>query len=545
MPVRSEILIDHSTARRRLSDLVAIGSFAALVLLPGWFSMEGAPERAEEAAQRERRRAEPRPSAPRSLAELGAFPRAFDRWFEDGIGGRDDLIRLGARAKYKLFRSALRSRWRFGGDDWLFATDHDALPKVLGLEPLRWERLEQWRVTLEERRDWLAGRGIEYALVVVPYKGAVYPDRLPNGLRPAGRDHRSELLGHLAEHSTVRTIDVLPALLGAAASDQPQRHTYSPLGVHWTHYGGYAAYRAVLRALPDVFPGVKPCELEELVELGERIQLDSWAHRIYLDGVVEQDEVDLLPPYKAYRGIPSPEGSTRRDAARLGPPHGPRVLVAHDSFGPQITRFLSMHASRADCRWRPYLETHLVEELAPDIVIEIYSELAFSTRRPVRLSGTQPPEAFAEFEASAGKHELLRSAGPRGVAPYDTAILNHLEGSGAWRITSSDRPAFVRIGGRSVARPEDDVMVRLRLSSPEPGSMLVYDGPLPEGIPEIGQTSPLFFPGGASSHLVPLGPRADRDGLWLALPGRTNLVLESVVVASRGDGRDSVLTSSQ
>ncbi|MEM8709993.1 MAG: hypothetical protein AAGG01_03505 [Planctomycetota bacterium] len=543
MPVSREVLIERSRPRSLAADLVTIVCFGVCVLVPGWATIGSGVDRAKEAAKVENRRAERPPSMPTDLTALEAFPRRFDAGVVDAFLGRRELMRRGARAKLDLFHSAIGPRWRFGEDRWLFATDHDAFPVTVGLAPLAEDELERWRVTIDERRDWLAEQGIEYLLALVPYKGAVYPDRLPAGLEKRGPDHREQMLSYLRERSSVRTVDLGPTLREAAASDLSDRHAYSPHGVHWTDYGGFAAYREILAALPDVFPGVEPLELSDFDLVGDQVQTDSWDHRIALDGVLVQTEAALMPRTRGFRRVRAPEGSTKRDVTRVGPLEGPRVMVVHDSFGPKVSRLLAMHASRLDSRWRPYLEAHLVTEHRPDVVIEVYSELSLSTRKPIRLSGVQPAAAFAAFDEADEVTSLMETSAPSLVPPYDQAILSPGVGSDgpstgaaprSWRLNAESRAALVRIDLPIQMASTDELAVLLKLDARSGGTLGVYDGPKPQGIPEISQLSPVLFAEGPSHHVVPLNPwqfaAGPRKSIWLAFPEGTDLTILDVVV---------------
>ena len=126
---------------------------------------------------------------PGNLAE---FPRAFDEFFTDRFRFRSLLIRAHNLTRVLGFGVSPIPQVVIGKRGWLFYGRENATRNVIdyyrSVVPFTPAELENWRKTLEARRDWLATRGIAYLVVMVPNKSTIYPEYLP-----AGVDHTAPI----------------------------------------------------------------------------------------------------------------------------------------------------------------------------------------------------------------------------------------------------------------------------------------------------------------------------------------------------------------
>ena len=77
------------------------------------------------------------------------------------------------------------------------------------------QELEKWQHVFENRRDWLAARGIPYLIVFAPNKSTIYPEHMPSAYNPVHTQSR---------------LDQLMAHLKCAYESQRHRSTCAPLG---------------------------------------------------------------------------------------------------------------------------------------------------------------------------------------------------------------------------------------------------------------------------------------------------------------------------
>ena len=81
------------------------------------------------------------------------------------------------------------------------------------MDPFAAKDLDAWTRVLEERRDWLAARGIAYLFVVAPNANTIYPEYMPDRIRKASfRSRLDQLIDHLKANGFFNLVDLRPAL---------------------------------------------------------------------------------------------------------------------------------------------------------------------------------------------------------------------------------------------------------------------------------------------------------------------------------------------
>ena len=363
----------------RVLDVLVVVGFAAGIsasLLDDWLR----PPDERRSVTVEYRVGAPRPTLTFDASSLVRFPTAFDAWYADSFGLRDRLISwnnvthwLGLRDSPN--RAALRGR-----EGWVFTTWGRAIESFCGLYPMTTDELERWRLSLEQRRDFLAERGIRFAYFVVPDKAAVYPDFLPPRLERRGPSRREQFLEYMERHSDVEIVDPLPEILADKAWDTPGDRTYFELGDHWTDRGCLAGYRALLEAL-----GIEPLSREDFVKRPGG-QGDNWAERMYMAEYIQQSSYLQVPVRDP--GVRRTEGDGDYRSLWVHEDSSlPRVVVFHDSFGVLFIQHLAAHFSETLALWRPRIDFSVVEEFAPDVVVQLYVDRnALVNNRP-RVDG--------------------------------------------------------------------------------------------------------------------------------------------------------------
>lgn len=507
----------------RWIDRLLGATFLCGLGLPGVLALVHGEQNAQRTAAIIRRRPTPEPSLPGDLAAAAAFPEALDTWFNDAWGGREAALRTNARLSMELFGTSPAPDLFFGEEGWVFSGASRAMESFAGADPLSEQDLLAWQRALEDRRRWLAERGIDHLLVLVPHKSTIYPEKLPPRLRRVrGTSRREQFLDWMSQHSDVQVLDIAPPMVAAkpeeSAGDTSLRDLYSPHGVHWTPVGAHAAYVPIADYLADHHGAPRPHGLEDYEVRVEGGEGDSWASRMLLDGVIEMKNLLLVP--RTDTGVtrgPAPGGAakdlqfTHPDASR------PRIVMAHDSFGPDIRGFLSEHASVLETRWRAWLEREVVERVQPDIVIELYSELSLVTSQPFRRPEYLGPETSARFEAGRPvlRVDVSTDLWFEGDARKQTVEVTE----GTARITLLRGVSTLRLPAPELpAAPATELILRLDLQSDVAGSVGLYTASGLDGTPSISDMVPVDIRPDGEPVLVPL-LHADRNArTWIFLP---------------------------
>ncbi|QDV08767.1 hypothetical protein Poly30_43220 [Planctomycetes bacterium Poly30] len=507
----------------RWIDRLLGGAFLGALAAPGLLSLHHGERNAERTAAIIRRRPTPTPSAPRSLQAAAAFPHGFDAWLNDAWGGREAALRTNARLSMELFGTSPAPDLFFGKDTWVFSGAARAMESFTGTDPLSPEDLAAWQRALEDRREWLAARGIDHLVVLVPHKSTIYPEKLPSGLQEArGTSRREQFLAWMHEHSDLRILDIAPALLAAkpapSTGDTSLRDLYSPHGVHWAQVGAFAAYAQIVGYLAEHHgapPAHSLADYEVRLEGGEG---DSWASRMLLDGVIEMKNLRLEP--RAETGVsrrPAPGGTAKDFQFQHPDATRPRIVIAHDSFGPDIRERIAEHASLMETRWRAWLEKDVVERVKPDVVIELYSELSLVTSRPFRRPEFLGPGIAGRFEEGALLQSLDVTEDLEFEGRPDKSQVR-IEG-GAARIELLRGVCRLRLPALARPAPADtELILRVDLRSKVHGSVGLYAAKELTGPPEIGDMVSVEVGPGTRSIHVPLLDFDAGSRIWFFLP---------------------------
>ncbi|MFT5731588.1 MAG: hypothetical protein ACJA2W_003055 [Planctomycetota bacterium] len=510
---------------RPLDSLLG-AAFLAVLAVPGVLAIQHGQQNAERTAAIIRRRPTPKPKAPDSAAAATGYSHGFDTWFNDAWGGRERALRANARLSMELFGTSPAQDLFFGRDGWVFSGESRAMESFTGTDPLTRPLLEAWKRSLQDRQRWLAARGIDHLVVLVPHKSTIYPEKLPEAIESArGVSRREHFIAWMREHSSVQFIDLAATIREAkpteGSGDTSLRDLYSPHGVHWTPVGAHAAYGQIAAYLAEHHgsPGAGPID-EYQVEVTGRLG-DSWASRMLLDGVIEMKDLELTP--RTPTGVQkkrAPGGTAKDFQFRHPDATRPRIVMVHDSFGPSIRELLAEQASVLETRWRPWLERDVVERVKPDVVIELYSELSLVTRPPFRRSEYMGPGIDARFE----KGEVLQRIDVSAPLRFEDSQAKRTVAveAGAARITLLRGVSILRLPAPSKAAaqrmdPSSELILRLDLRTKVPGTIGIYRSKALNGIPSVGDLIPISV-GPESAHvLIPLLPAADDASTWIFL----------------------------
>lgn len=306
---------------------------------------------------------------------LAQYQRGLEDYLDDHLAFRDFLISLHARIKVGWLGASPSPKLIVGKQGWFFFNDETAVAQYRGIARFDTMQLETWRQVLEQRRDWLAARGIAFMLVLVPNKHQIYPEYMPDRLpRIAVEEQHAQLARYLAEHSTVQLVDLMPALLEAKRNQR----VYHRTDTHWNDVGAYLAYQKILDALALALPHyaevLRPVKVklnrytDRGIGLTSMVGLSDVFHEeiLQLERIAPQSQI-LMHNKQQY---------ARREREQKPLAHGvpgaalPRAVVFRDSYANALIPYLSENFRRVLYVWTRDVEASFVEREKPDIVIQ-------------------------------------------------------------------------------------------------------------------------------------------------------------------------------
>nr|WP_279343518.1 hypothetical protein [Fundidesulfovibrio terrae] len=336
-----------------------------------------------------------------------AIAKAFTSgWLDKNFPFRGVLIRWYNYYSASLFGSmSANSPVAVGKDGWLFlARDRtiDVLEEHRAVNPLSEAQLQGLAAGFEERRKWLAERGIKYLVVVAPNKDTIYPEYLPDAYRQEGKISRmDQVMEYINSKTSLDVLDLRPALLEAKKAAQVFYSTDS----HWNAYGAFPGYQAVIERLARSFPGLKPMQASQFYPQEYTFLGGDLSFMVGIEELVTEHKILMLPktPLKARgesTGLFKPGYSQAAQASVLDDLKLPKALFFHDSYFWEILGFLGEHFSRGVYVWvKPGLEgkqslfdKELIEAEKPDVVVEEIAERFFLPPQPKVSAPGEAPE---------------------------------------------------------------------------------------------------------------------------------------------------------
>jgi alginate O-acetyltransferase complex protein AlgJ len=358
---------------RILSDGVLIVVFLVAICLP----MADALFELDPTRLSEKRRLAPPPVSRLSQPIEVSYTGAFESWWNDSFGFRRSLVVGYSRALLALGVSSTPSVI-IGRSGWLFFAGDEALASYRAVRPFTKPELTGWQERMEQRRDWLAQRGIRFLVVIAPNKETIYPEYMPARLNRVGEATRlDQLVRHMQTRSIVAIVDPREALRSAKASGV----VYFRTDTHWNDAGAWVLHREILARLRRWYPELEPGPAVPLVRMSSSWSGDL-ATMLGLEGQLREERVLLEPP-RASRTVdpgPRPPDPQRRLSAAERPITSPlRVVMFHDSFGVSLQPLLAESFSRivfssGPTNWRLNFDPALVERERPTVVIQEIAE---------------------------------------------------------------------------------------------------------------------------------------------------------------------------
>lgn len=294
-----------------------------------------------------------------------------------------DALALRGRAK-----SIIRGR---GGR--LFYEDYEgaSLATLAAAEPFPSALEHRWRRTLETRARRLGNRGLTLYVLFGPDAHFVYPDELPPGVQLPDHSLAEQFVGRFRDVAGCAFVDPTRNLIEARGGID----VYKANDTHWSAYGAFVAYRALIAALPPERRG-------QVVDSGE---VSYRFRRSFGDmGALVEPEMVIETPVPEISGtgrvapvlLHDRRGAAREAwvAYRCESGRG-RAMIARDSFGTELAPFVNATFATVDWISSGHaLPFEAIDACRPDVVIWEVAE----RRLPFPPRDHQP---FGEFETLA------------------------------------------------------------------------------------------------------------------------------------------------
>ncbi len=284
-----------------------------------------------------------------SINSIFPYFEEYEKYYNDNFRFRDFLINRYNHIRYSLFKTSPVDSVLIGKDGWLFLLEEGGI----NLEKYYFSYcmfsesdLVLWETRLKERSDWAGSLGCEYIYVIVPNKQTVYPEMMPDGMDlPSSETMSGQMINYLSGREPG---DCLIDLREYFLKKKRARRLYQKTDTHWSRFGAFLAYRAVIRSLSGrTGLDIRPDHIKKFDLISINREGGDLARMLYLgkkkfreNELILKRKIDLtIEEGEAVSGgLSGNIGWKKNPAANMQP-----MLFIHDSFGDYLKGYFPYH----------------------------------------------------------------------------------------------------------------------------------------------------------------------------------------------------------
>lgn len=185
------------------------------------------------------------------------YPRNFEKFFDDNYGFRKTLIAINADIADDIFDESPDARAVIGKDGWLYFDNHDSLLDATGRAVLSDKLVERGVESFARNWQEMRKKNIKYLLVIAADKSSVYPEFLPDYIKPSEPHRIDKFLNALKKkYPDFPVLDLRPILKKA----KEKEIVYQKTDTHWNRRGAHYSYVEIMKML-----GIKPHFRDEFI----------------------------------------------------------------------------------------------------------------------------------------------------------------------------------------------------------------------------------------------------------------------------------------
>jgi len=350
------------------------------------------------------------------------YPEEFDDYYQDHFGFREEMVTAFHTATVSALDDTLNEDVIIGENNMLYFAE--TMDDYMGINiPSDYDIQRAARI-LRIQQDYVTASGIKFAFAIAPNKNTIYPEYMPQRLKPTGEFTNRERLTAALMELQVEQI-YLDFELMARKGEGMLYHYHD---THWNQQGAMIGYNAIMA---KVFEGV---EYQTYNGISPEIK-KGWAGDLHYflfpasEGDMEYPDYGIDFEYDIDPQAPGRTttiGTTSRANDKA-------LLLYRDSFGDGLMPYLSANLGRVlyDAEF-PYnyasmaaespdaVVIELVERNIPNLLLKAPSMPAL--REPYDGKGESVPFAMTEYQRN-GSTVVCGLFGAAGYDPMKQRIL--------------------------------------------------------------------------------------------------------------------------
>ena len=313
------------------------------------------------------------------------YGKNFDAWFSDRFWGRDELIKVYYKIK-KINKYIITAKASKLKNDWYF-NDNE-----LSTLTISEKQKVQYKKNIQYLLQFCKENNIKCYMEIVPAKIYYAKDGLINNKLKEYNDTLPQFIKYIKETLNFEIIYPLDELKEADKSD----YVYFKTDHHWTDWGAYIGYQALLKQLKKDFPDIYEAK-EGDFDISYSKKVRAEADRKYWQGYTcnllhQNQDCSLNIDYKYYDGK-----NKHINAISYGEFHNSdgkyKALLIGNSFTENFKPFLVYSfkdIKRFRCNTASYDDLKLsrwkkeILEFKPDVLILLFQEIYTDKLRTIK-----------------------------------------------------------------------------------------------------------------------------------------------------------------
>lgn len=195
----------------------------------------------------EKRQQLEKPQLPDNFSDFTKYPRQYEQYYNDNYGFRKTLISLHSKMMDKVFDESPNERVAIGKDGWLYFDNKNTLLDIQGRAQLGKEVVDQGVEAFAQNWKILKENKIDYLLVIAADKSTIYPEFLPDYIKPSNKNHRIDkfITSLKKKYPDFPIVYLRPTLLKAKENEI----IYQKTDTHWNRRGAHYGYVQMMKRL--------------------------------------------------------------------------------------------------------------------------------------------------------------------------------------------------------------------------------------------------------------------------------------------------------
>lgn len=324
------------------------------------------------------------------------FGDEFTAYVSDHFGFRQELADIDSRMKSKLFQTSSEKDVIIGKDGWLYYTptqdDYVNNPTISD------HGTQNIVYNLKMLQDYTQSKGAKFLTAIVPNKNTVYPEYMPDYVRPAQQNGNLENLSNAIQGTEISFLNLADVLI--PAKDENPTPIYYQTDTHWNNTGALIGYPAMMGKIKTLYPNYENSHyVTEPVHEG-----DLWKMLYPTSEELENENIYDMEFSFEYQGLYRSADDILITTLNTGQESTDSLLMFRDSFGAGIIPYFSEQFRLAKySRAVPYTFYDMESEEYNAVIVEIVERNISRLQESAPVHGAPYAENVPEISSDSMK----------------------------------------------------------------------------------------------------------------------------------------------